>query len=237
VMRSVAAFSRPDSESQVDIDVVEALEASIQLVHNELRHHAHLERSYEAPPRVRGNAAKLGQVFVNLLSNAIQAVSDAGGHDHVIQVRAQRGPAGEAKVTISDTGPGIPPALLPRIFDPFFSTKPVGRGMGLGLAICHRLTAELNGTISVENGPGDGASFTVTLPGVSEVRASRQLEAPAEARKVHARTPTVLVIDDEPLMCDARDHARRQLRRDHHRQRAGRAHPAHARTVLRHHSL
>jgi signal transduction histidine kinase len=202
VVRSVAAFSRPQSDARLQIDVTAVLESSIQLVHNELRHHARLERAYEALPPVLGNPAKLGQVFVNLLSNAIQAVSSAGGSGHVIQVSTRTSARGEAVISVSDTGPGIPSGLVPRIFDPFFSTKPVGRGMGLGLAICQRLVAELGGTIKVRNAPHRGASFTITLP---PMRAAEQQEpAPmttAEPR-VFAARPRILIIDDEPMMCE-----------------------------------
>jgi signal transduction histidine kinase len=202
VVRSVGAYSRPDIEMKAAIDVTEVLESSIQLVHNELRHHARLERSYHKVPAVLGNPAKLGQIFVNLLSNAVHAVSSSRSGNHVIQLATRTGMNGEAMVTISDSGPGIPATLLPRIFEPFFSTKPAGRGMGLGLSICHRLAAEMGGSISVRNAPERGASLTLTLPGIEVAPGTERTAQSEPGPRALERRPSVLVIDDEPMMCE-----------------------------------
>ena len=101
------------------------------------------------------------QVLLNILDNAIDAV----GRDGTITIRTGAAPdRSEVFVSVSDTGEGIPPELLSRIFDPFYTTKKVGEGTGLGLAICHSILEKLGGRIHAASAPGQGATFTVTLP-------------------------------------------------------------------------
>jgi CheY-like chemotaxis protein len=95
-------------------------------------------------------------------------------------------------VEVGDTGTGIAPAVLPRIFDPFYTTKPVGTGTGLGLSVCHGIVSAIGGTIEVESEPGQGATFRVLLPVVRPVVQARAPAASARAR--------VLVVDDEPFV-------------------------------------
>jgi two-component system NtrC family sensor kinase len=102
----------------------------------------------------------LRQVILNLLNNACQAV----GQDGRIIITTGLLPPREISITIQDSGPGIPPEILPKIFDPFFTTKPQGQGTGLGLAICHGIIQKLAGHITAASQPGQGATFTITLP-------------------------------------------------------------------------
>jgi two-component system, NtrC family, sensor kinase len=98
-------------------------------------------------------------VFMNLLVNAIQAIADRG------TIRIRIGVEGsQVRVDVEDTGSGVAPAHLARIFDPGFTTKGVGVGTGLGLAICHQIVTAHAGTISVASEPGAGSTFTVRLP-------------------------------------------------------------------------
>jgi C4-dicarboxylate-specific signal transduction histidine kinase len=118
---------------------------------------------------VRANATELQQVMVNLVKNAVEACIDRHGDP------AQVGFAGQVKVTlrqngrwgeaeVQDNGPGIPPERRSLIFDPFYTTKPPGRGTGLGLNIVYRLVTKARGTVQVDSEPGQGATFTVRLP-------------------------------------------------------------------------
>jgi signal transduction histidine kinase len=113
---------------------------------------------------VGGNRDELEQVILNLAMNALQA--QPGGGRLEIAVKRQRGPGGEpaAEVTVTDAGPGVPDALRERIFEAFFTTKPASEGTGLGLAICDELVRRRGGTLSVEDAPGQGACFRVSLP-------------------------------------------------------------------------
>jgi signal transduction histidine kinase len=106
----------------------------------------------------------LGQVFVNLLLNAADAIAEGQPSQNEISIATSVDPAGRVVVEVRDSGIGISPELHNRIFDPFFTNKPVGRGTGLGLAICHHIITDLGGTISVESAPERGSVFLVTLP-------------------------------------------------------------------------
>jgi PAS domain S-box-containing protein len=115
-------------------------------------------------PKIACVPSQIGQVFLNLLVNAVQAIEAArrpeGGHVRV----ALRAEPGRQVVEISDDGPGIAPEAMSRLFDPFFTTKPVGEGTGLGLAISHGIVTGHGGTIEVRSTPGQGATFLVALP-------------------------------------------------------------------------
>jgi len=112
-------------------------------------------------PVVVGNAIQLEQVFINLLTNARDAVADSPRK--AIRISAAVDPAA-VEIAVADTGHGIPPELERRIFDPFFTTKEVGKGMGLGLSITYGIIKEHGGTISVVSAPGEGAAFLIHLP-------------------------------------------------------------------------
>src|SRR6185369_14759771 len=110
--------------------------------------------------RVRGHAGQLHQVFLNIITNAAQAIGDRGG---TIKIETAR-KSGEVLIAIRDDGPGIPAEVLPRIFDPFFTTKDVGQGSGLGLSIVHGIVERHGGKIAVDSQVGRGTTFTVRLP-------------------------------------------------------------------------
>jgi CheY-like chemotaxis protein len=141
-----------------------------------------------------GNQARLGQVFLNLLLNAAQAIpeGDAQRHEIAIDLRCSEG--GMVLVEIRDTGPGISSDHIDRIFDPFFTTKSVGKGTGLGLTICEGIVQAHHGSISARTEKGIGTVFSVRLPSAADHA------APAALRPVltAARRGRVLVVDDEP---------------------------------------
>jgi signal transduction histidine kinase len=110
---------------------------------------------------VIGNAIQLEQVFINLLTNARDALADVAFKAITITCTID---ADMVNITVADSGLGIPPGLEQRIFDPFFTTKEVGAGTGLGLSITYGIIKEHQGMIAVENRPGKGASFLIQLP-------------------------------------------------------------------------
>jgi two-component system NtrC family sensor kinase len=117
-----------------------------------------VEKQYGNIPQVECHPNRLNQVFMNLLVNASQAIPDQG----TITIRtAKKGDS--VKISISDTGVGIPPENLSRVFDPGFTTKGVGVGTGLGLSICYKIIEEHQGKIDVESSD-KGTTFTITLP-------------------------------------------------------------------------
>jgi CheY-like chemotaxis protein len=166
---------------------------------NEIRHRARLVKDYGDVPPARGNESRLGQVFLNLIVNAAQAIPEGDSeHNEVRVTTARRG--NQVVVEVRDTGAGIAPEVLSRIFDPFFTTKSPGVGTGLGLAICHRIVTDMCGTITAENDRGHGSVFRVTLP-VQQPVDEVPLQPPASAAAARTGAPgTILVIDDEPMM-------------------------------------
>jgi CheY-like chemotaxis protein len=176
------------------------LESALRLAGNEIRHRARLDLRIGPTPRVASGDHELGQVFLNLLLNAAQAIPDGGGSGQVISVEAGTDPAGWARVEVRDTGAGIPPQILPRIFEPFFTTKRQGVGTGLGLAIAHGIVQAAGGRIEVESQVGRGSLFRVLLPPAPAPAAARQTEAGAARVEPAAGRPRVLVVDDDPLV-------------------------------------
>ncbi len=144
-------------------DVRRALEMSIKMAMPELRHRARVLWQPVEVPRVRGSESRLGQVFLNLLLNAAQAIPEGAPGENTVEAHL-KAEDGKVVVEIRDTGHGIPPENLKRIFEPFFTTRPVGEGTGLGLAICHSLIIAMRGELTVESTVGQGTCFRVVLP-------------------------------------------------------------------------
>jgi PAS domain S-box-containing protein len=202
LVRNLKIFSRGDERRRL-CDVRAVLESTLRMAQTEVRHRARVVRDFREVPAVEANEASLGQIFLNLIINAAQAIPDGRLDDHEIRVVARSDEAGDAVVEVRDTGAGIPPENLPRIFDPFFTTKPVGVGTGLGLPICHRLVASLGGTISVDSVVGVGTMFRVTLPRSQRETSDRLPAVPLATPPPALRRGHILVIDDEAVIGEA----------------------------------
>lgn len=198
IVSDLKVFSRSDEEAAGPVDVRSALDAAARLASNEIRHRATLEMAVEGSPWVRANASKLGQVFVNLLINAAQAIpaGEASAHRIRVSVRALRD---QVAISVADDGLGIPPEIRDKIFLPFFTTKPVGEGTGLGLPICHGIVASFGGTIRCESEPGRGTVFTVALPACAAPPTRDVVAEPAPPQRKKARA-RILVVDDDKLV-------------------------------------
>jgi signal transduction histidine kinase len=146
------------------VDVYGPLEAAINIAANEIRHRALIVRCFGDVPFVQGNDKHLGQVFLNLLINAAQAIEEGDAERNEIRVVTSREEDGRVAVEITDTGSGIAPDVMEHIFDPFFTTKQAGVGTGLGLWICQRIVSGLGGSIEVKSAVGKGSSFAIKLP-------------------------------------------------------------------------
>jgi C4-dicarboxylate-specific signal transduction histidine kinase len=201
VVRGLRAFSAPTGRERRPADVRGELEAAIRLARNEIRHRARLEVDVGDLPLVEAGAHELGQVFLNLLLNAAQAIPEGRAEENLIEVVARRTPEGAASISIRDSGVGIPPQVLERIFEPFFTTKPLGVGTGLGLAIAHRIVVDAGGRIEVETQLGRGSAFRVVLP---PARAALAPAVTAPATPAPSAAPIhVLIVDDDPLVIRA----------------------------------
>ncbi len=203
VVRSLKTFSRPENETLAPIDVAQVLDGTLAMVANEIRHRARVIKDYAQTPKVVANEARLGQVFLNLLLNAVQALPERPYESNEIRVVLRPSESERVVVEVHDNGAGIPPQVRGRIFEPFFTTKPVGIGTGLGLAICHGIITSLGGTISVESELGKGSVFRVELPSVGRTigaaAAARASEAGPVSPASHARG-RILIVDDEPMV-------------------------------------
>ncbi|MDD5758668.1 MAG: ATP-binding protein [Desulfobulbaceae bacterium] len=159
IVRDLKSFSRIDQDDSAEVDLNETLETTINIAWNEIKYVATLNRELGDIPRIKCHSQQLGQVFLNLLINAAQAIEGEGA----ITVRTWSDDL-NVYVSVSDTGRGIPPELLPRIFEPFFTTKEIGKGTGLGLSISYGVVKKHGGSIRVESEVGKGSAFTVVLP-------------------------------------------------------------------------
>jgi signal transduction histidine kinase len=159
IVSDLRTFSRMDSDTISEIDVHASIEISLNLLRNQYRERVEIHREYGEIPKIQGYSGKLGQVFMNLLSNAFHAIEGKG--DVWIRTRADNS---FVQVEVQDNGRGIPRENLKRIFEPFFTTKAVGQGTGLGLSISYGIIEQHQGKIFVANASGGGAIFTVRLP-------------------------------------------------------------------------
>jgi signal transduction histidine kinase/CheY-like chemotaxis protein len=199
VVRDLKVFSRMQDARPSAVDVRTALQAALHMAHNEIRHRARIVRDLLLVPPVWGEESRIGQLMLNLVVNAAQAMPEGDVEKHELRVSTRTSAAGWAQIEIGDTGAGIPPDALPKIFDAFFTTKPEGIGTGLGLSICKTIVTDLGGRIEVESTPGRGTTFRVLLPPASRTVEARPPSGTHEAPVLPKRA-SVLVIDDEPLI-------------------------------------
>ena len=197
IVRDLSTFGRGEEEEIGPVDLDAVLGSALNLTEGLIKPVARLLKDFRAGRRARGNAYRLGQVAVNLLVNAADAMASTAPATNELRV-STFGDAESVSFTVADTGPGIDPAIAPRIFDPFFTTKPVGAGTGLGLSVAHTIVASLGGSISVQSQPGRGASFTVRLPAWADAATAPKAPAPDERSKRAKRR--ILVVDDEPAI-------------------------------------
>lgn len=163
LVKNLKEFARVDESDLQATDLHRVIESAIRLCWNDLKHKARLERRFGPVPPVRCHAQRLSQVFVNLLMNSMHAIEAKGRSMGLITV-ATSSVEGEAVVHLTDTGIGIPAEVLSHLFQPFFSTKPMGKGMGLGLYVAQRIVTAHRGSIEAHSVPGEGTTFTVRLP-------------------------------------------------------------------------
>lgn len=196
IVRDLRTFSRDDG-SQGAVDVHAILDACVNVAWSELRQRARLVRAYGARAQATGSEARLGQVFLNLLLNAVQALPRERVEANQVTLRTEDGEHGVV-VEVTDNGPGVAPDVAPHVFEPFFTTKPAGVGTGLGLWICKGLVTGFGGALTLESPPGGGATFRVVLPRAPDD--AQPAEAPSRTAAARGR---VLLVDDEPALAQA----------------------------------
>jgi PAS domain S-box-containing protein len=205
IVEDLRTFSREGGEDRKRVDLREVAAPALRMVRHVLRDRARLVEDYGPIPHVLGSEARLGQVLLNLLVNAVQAIPPGESERHTVRIRTRMAPDGRAQVEVSDTGRGIAPEVLPHIFEPFFTTKLQEEGTGLGLPICQQILQAHGGEIHVRSEPGKETVFTVLLPAAPEepacaaepVRRQEERAAPASPP---ARRGRILIVDDEPRL-------------------------------------
>jgi signal transduction histidine kinase len=199
IVLDVKLFSRPNDTAAGTLDIRKVCDSSARMAWNEIRHRATLLKDYGDVPPIEANESRVGQVVLNLIVNAAQALPDGHADANEIRIRTGTDEAGWAVVEVRDTGSGISPQNLERIFEPFFTTKPVGVGTGLGLAVCRRIVNELGGTIGVESVVGEGTAFRVAFPPTHDLPQAPRPPATPQAQ----RRARVLLVDDETAVGSA----------------------------------
>jgi signal transduction histidine kinase/CheY-like chemotaxis protein len=207
-VRRIQEFARKgERQTEETVNMVDVIDGALAITrprwHNLAQREGRaiqMRSEISAPLLVFGNAAELRELLINLIINAIDALPNGG--DITLRLAEGSDQAGDperaerrmAVLEVSDTGLGIPPVLHERIFDSFYSTKPAGKGSGLGLAMCRQITARHNGRIELHSAVGHGTTFRVLLP-------LEQQPAPAPAQAASPPTALrVLVVDDDPAV-------------------------------------
>ena len=198
IVRDLKIFSRTPETSMGPVDMQRILESSLRMAWNELKHRARIVRNFQTVPMVHGDESRLGQVFLNLIVNAVQAMEEGHADRNTITISTSVDGRGRVEVEVRDTGSGMSQDVLAHLFTPFYTTKPVGVGTGLGLSICNRIVQALGGEITVESEVGKGSSFHVFLP--QSQATSLAPKAGRVRRPIASLAARILAIDDEPIV-------------------------------------
>ncbi len=210
LVERILGFSRSGLGDTVAVNVQSVVAETLELLEASLPVGIKIRRSLQAgTAAVMGDPTYLHQITMNLCANAVQAMEPGG----ILEVGLERirlanplslargslEPGDYVRLTIADSGVGIPAAILERIFDPFFTTKGVGQGTGLGLSVVHGIVADLGGGIEVQSRVGEGSRFTIWLPVAGE---APEPEQRASAPLPHGNGETVMIVDDERALVE-----------------------------------
>jgi two-component system cell cycle sensor histidine kinase/response regulator CckA len=200
IVGDLKAFTRPATEAAESADLNEVLNWSLEVAGHELVARGCVVRQFGDVPLVNGSAARLGQVFVNLLINAAHSLDFALRDTNEITLTSRTDGQGRAVAEIRDTGCGMTREVMDNIFEPFFTTKPLGQGTGLGLSVSHGIVESFGGTITFESEPGRGTLVRVVLPAGRSKRAKAPPPVPIPAP---GRRGYLMVVEEEPLVRSA----------------------------------
>jgi signal transduction histidine kinase/ActR/RegA family two-component response regulator len=196
------SFSHPDVRPQV-IDPRRAIELAVRICAIKAKGRTALRTVFEPTPSLDANEGRLAQILINLIANAIEAIPEGQPDPNQVTISTRLAEDGRVEISVRDTGQGMDEQTRAQIFQPFFTTKPVGSGTGLGLSIVRRLVAEIGGEIQVLSEVGKGSTFKLFFP-----PSKTGGEKGSSLRPVQPRRARILVVDDEKLMLMA---IRRQL--------------------------
>ncbi|MFO0563313.1 MAG: ATP-binding protein [Polyangiales bacterium] len=212
IVRDLKTFSRGGDESRQNVYLERAIEAALTMAYPLIRGRAKILRDYQPTEPVWADEGRLAQVFLNLVINAAQAIADGAPARNEIRVRVYQTEDGRVCGEVSDTGEGIAPEHVARVFEPFFTTRASGVGTGLGLSVCHGLVTAFGGEILVESQRQKGTTFRVLLPRSVAESPSREAQTERKKRLSRPRRRRLLVVDDETLLARSIE---LQLKDDH----------------------
>ena len=208
IVRDLSTFSRPELPDGVPLELNPLLESVLRLVQAEVKLRATLVREI-APlplPLVIGHEPRFAQVMLNLLNNALEAfeaIPGRGPAQNLLRVAAYTA-NDEVRIEIEDNGPGLTAEQQRRAFDPFFTTRTVGHGSGLGLSVCHGIVTAMGGRIELKSVVSRGTTVRVLLPIAPSGRPVGKVRPASDPGRIAMPTlPRMLVIDDEPMLTDA----------------------------------
>jgi signal transduction histidine kinase len=164
IAADMRALSRGTAEALVPVDVTAVVRTALNLSGPALKRSVTLQLDLAPVPPVLATESRLGQVVLNLVLNASQAMPTRLSSHNRVLIASRTDEQGRAVLEVADNGTGIPADVAPHVFDPFFTTKPPGVGTGLGLAICHSIVTSLGGELSFATAVGQGTTFRVVLP-------------------------------------------------------------------------
>ncbi len=195
IMSGVRLFIRAPDDHRVAIDVRTIIETSLMIIAHNIEQKATVVTTLGEVPQMMGNPGQLGQLVVNLISNAADSIAPASPGPHRIIVRTSTSDSGEVVLEVEDTGCGMVESVRSQIFEPFFTTKPPGLGTGLGLSVCHGIVRGHDGNIDVESTPGKGTSFRVVFPPARRTIVPVAPDATPDGR--------LMIIEDNEHVADA----------------------------------
>jgi len=165
IVTNLKNFSRLDRAKVSEFAVHEGLESTLLLARNLLKNTVEIRRELAFDlPKIQCSPSQINQVFLNIITNAVHAMPAERAEPGVITLRTAREGDDMVRIEIQDNGSGIPANVLPKIFDPFYTTKPIGKGTGMGLSISFKIIQEHGGKILVDTEPGVGTVFSILLP-------------------------------------------------------------------------
>jgi PAS domain S-box-containing protein len=194
IVRDLRVFSGRPQREQPRCEPAKVADSAVSLMRNQIRHRARCELDVRPTPEAAIEDGRLAQVLVNLLMNACQAIPEGDVEANFIRLAIAYEPPW-ILVEVSDSGEGIAPDVIPHLFEPFFTTRKIGEGSGLGLSVSFAIVTGVGGTIDVQSSKGEGAKFVLRLPvaGAAPTCAAESAPAPAPT----AKKLRILVIDDE----------------------------------------
>ena len=208
VARKLLTFSRQDDAKKIPLDIRAVILEAMSLIRTTIPRNIEMEQKIsEKVDRILGNATQISQVLINLCTNARDAVMDSGGSMTIelgnltVDREGEAGdpslhPGDYVRLRVGDTGSGMDEVTRARIFEPYYTTKEIGKGSGIGLAIVHGIIKEHGGNIFVASEPGQGSVFTIFFPACSS-QAVSVLKASPTLPRGHER---ILFVDDEPAI-------------------------------------